>query len=52
MGFDFDCSRLLLAPWHLGHNDNGQSSLQFVPADFWDIRTCGGGRCLSIKLNL
>jgi hypothetical protein len=26
-------ARFLLAPWHLGHNDGGQSSLQFVPAD-------------------
>jgi hypothetical protein len=29
-------------PWHLGHNEIGQSNLQFVPADFCDIASCGG----------
>ena len=37
-------------PWHLGHNEGGQSSLQFVPADFRLVPA--EGRCLSIKLNL
>src|ERR1700731_1933582 len=34
-------TRFLLSAWHLGHNEGGQSSLQFVPANF-RFGTCRG----------